>query len=347
MGYKPIRYNGKVLKLHKAVASPNFNDKTILVRDHWDYVEMWLKREKHVGALEYWSQAKHFYNASIDVPNTASPLTLYYSFLNAVKALLKVKNITFVEAHGTSGTIVSGNTNLKNEALTFHRNGILSSLCTYFGETCNNEVYSLKDLLYNLPFVHRSFCLTYPSGYPELFIPIINPHFVIKDNSHEAWFCAELGENYSNGHILTQVQAMRFEKDLGITNKCVIRKRNRFDWYRSGTQKTTNLERLTRYHKNIRKDVQYIFGTNTLWYLKRKGLANGIDRNPATIIFAAMHRLSELARYQPTVLYRHFELRQNWLITEFIKGSPFEFIDQISCEITNQNFMQPSIRFPN
>ena len=58
-----------------------------------------------------------------------------------------------------------------------------------------------------------------------------------------------------------------------------------------------------------------------------------------------MHRLSELARYEPFVLVNHFKLTQNWLLTEFIKGAPIEFIDQISCEITNQNFMQPAVRY--
>ncbi|HRK03265.1 MAG TPA: YaaC family protein, partial [Oligoflexia bacterium] len=56
-------------------------------------------------------------------------------------------------------------------------------------------------------------------------------------------------------------------------------------------------------------------------------------------VLASMHRLSELARYRPTLLSRHFELDQNWLLSEFIRCSPQEFIDQIACEMTNQDFM--------
>jgi hypothetical protein len=200
MGFKPIKFNGKTVKLHKAIVSPDFNDKTVLVRNHWDYVEMWLKREGHDTALEYWWQARDFFQASNDIPNTSAPLTLYYSFLNATKTLLTVKGVSFAELHGSHGNITAGNTNLQNENVTFQPNGILSSLCRYFGETCNNDQYSLKTLLYNLPFIHRCFNLTYPTGYPEIYIPLVNPHFVIRDNSHEAWICAELSENYSNGH---------------------------------------------------------------------------------------------------------------------------------------------------
>lgn len=347
MPFKPIKYNGKSIKLHKAIVSPDFNDKTILVRNHWDYVEMWLEREGHVEALRYWVQAKNFYEASIDTPNTASPLTLYYSYLNATKALLKVKSIPFREHHGASGAINAGNTNLKNEIITFRATGILASLCRYFGETCNNETYSLQKLLYNLPFIHRCFNLTYPTGFPEIYIPIVNPHFVLMDDSHSAWLCAELTENYANKHIINKITPMGFEHDIGVTNKFVIRKQRRFDWYRSGPNMAHNIESLGRYHKNIRNDIQYIFGNTTLWYLKRRGQPNTVDRHPITIIFAAMHRLSELARYQPTVLHKHFDMKQNWLLSEFIKGSPFEFIDQISCEITNQNFLQPAVRYPS
>ena len=347
MGFKPIKYQGKTLKLHKAIISPDFNDKTVLVRNHWDYVEMWLQREGHENANTYWSQAKNFYEASINTPNTASPLTLYYSFLNATKALLTVKGVPFVEQHGATGTIQAGNTNLKNEIIKFHPNGILSSLCSYFGESCNNEQYSIKDLFYNLPFIHRCFNLTFPTNYPEIYIPIINPHFVIMDKSHKAWLVAELGSNYANQHIVNKIIPMGYERDNGIEDRFIIRKRTRFDWYRSGANTQNNFSKLTAYHKNIRRDIQYIFGSNTLWYLKRRGQPNTIDRNSLTIMFASMHRLSELARYQPTVLYRHFELKQNWLLAEFIKGAPFEFIDQIACEMTNQNFMQPSVRFPS
>ena len=39
MGFKPIKHNSKGVKPHKAIVSPDFNDKTVLVRNHWDYVE--------------------------------------------------------------------------------------------------------------------------------------------------------------------------------------------------------------------------------------------------------------------------------------------------------------------
>lgn len=328
----------------KAIVTPAFGNKTVLVRDPWDYVDMWLRREKHDKAIKYWNQARNFYQASKGIPNTASPLTLYYAFLNATKTLLTVKGRTFVEQHGTSGTIGAGKTNLQNEIVTFKPNGILSSLCKYFDEPCNNETYSVKALLYNLPFVHRCFNLTFPTGFVELFIPVLHPRFVIMDGSHDAWFCAELAEHHTNQHIVNKVTPMGYERDIGVAEAFIIRKRTRFSWYRSGPQKAGNLTRLRRYHKNIRRDLLFIPGDRTLWYLKRRGQPSAINRHPLTLTFAAMHRLSELARYKPTVLYRHFELKQNWLLSEFIAGAPFAFIDEMACEITNEDYMPPGVR---
>lgn len=164
-------------------------------------------------------------------------------------------------------------------------------------------------------------------------------------NSHKAWVCAELSDTISNGHTLNKIKP-EYERDLGVSDKFLIRRQKRFDWYKSGPNKKNNLTELAKYHNKIRKEIQYINGPSTLWYLKRSGQPNIIDRNSLTIIFASMHLLSELARYQPTVLYRHFEMKQNWLLSEFIKAAPSEFIDQIACEITNQHFLQPAIRFP-
>lgn len=85
MGFAPIIYRGKPLTVHKAIVSPDFNSKPILVTSTWEYVEMWLKRNHKNDALFYWQQAKHFFDASEKLPKISSPLTTYYCFLNAIK----------------------------------------------------------------------------------------------------------------------------------------------------------------------------------------------------------------------------------------------------------------------
>jgi hypothetical protein len=36
--------------------------------------------------------------------------------------------------------------------------------------------------------------------------------------------------------------------------------------------------------------------------------------------------------------------QKNWLLTEFIRMSPTQFLDEISSELTGQQFMLPNVR---
>lgn len=259
-------------------------------------------------------------------------------FLNATKALLLTKGITFSAQHGVSGFTVRGQTALVNEKVKFQRGGILPAFCQHLGETSNDETYTLKALLYNLPNIHRSFDLTYSST-PELFIPISKPKIVRSMTTDESWFCAELTGKFANQHTINKLPT-GFERDQSIQNKWVIRATRRFNWEPSA--KPESLNRYKNYHKRLRKDLYYINGYSRLWYIKRGGnISDLIPRSTMTITFAAMHKLSEMARYTPDKLARHFDCQHNWLLSEFITSAPVQFIDEISSELTGYEFMLP------
>lgn len=175
----------------------------------------------------------------------------------------------------------------------FHTSGVLAGLGEYYQQKPQKtESYNLKDLLYNLPYIHRAYIMTYTDK-PELFIPIYNPRFVYNP--------------YRNETSITS-----FEK----------------------------------YYPKIRKNIDYIYSPNELWYLKRNDLNNSsiIDKNTLIITMGAMHRLSELARYYSLTLKSHLEKEQGWLLREFINKSIVQFIDAISSEITGDDFRQKGFR---
>lgn len=345
MGFKPITINSKELSIHKGYKSPNFGEKNILTDNPWNYVEQYLKRNSLSDSLFFWNQAKNFYEASKLLDNVASPLTSYYCCLNAAKALLLSKSITFSEQHGVSGWTVGNRTSLKNEKVKIKNSGILSSLCRYFDESANNEEYSLYEMMYNMPFIHRAFDLTFKSP-PELFIPIENPRFVKITNSEDAWFCAEITDKkYQNQHILNKLPSS-FERDIGVTDKLIIRKKKRFKWQTGKANKVANLTRLTNYHSKIRKDIYCIQGRGRTWYIKRSTNINQtiIERKTATLVFATMHKLSELSRYSPDRLNKHFSCLHNWVLSDFLNLSLYQFIDTIASEITGNEFVIPNNR---
>lgn len=334
-------HKGKNLKLHKAFQSPSWGMDTVLVTDTWDYVSLWLKRNKKGDAQFYWEQAKSFYEATKILPKTSAPLTAYYCFLNATKCLLTVKGIAFDKRHGVSGWSKAGRVSLSKEIVKLQNKGVLAELCRYYGETINKNTYSIKDIFFNLPFIHRAYHLTFTSEQP-LFMPISNPEYVHAPGSKKSWFTATLDPHYVHGQTASLLPPT-FEKDAGDNTCYRVRRKKRFDWTRGVANVESNLANLTNYHQDTRKHVFYIHGPMRLWYLKRnkRNLTGFIERHSVPLIFCAMHRLSELARYTPNYLVKHFDSQHNWLLSEFIQTAPLQFIDEISSEITGQEFMVP------
>jgi hypothetical protein len=338
--------------LKKAHHNPNFTSKTILTDSTWSYVEIFLKQDKSKEAEEalfYWEQARNFYEASKSLSIVSSPLTIYYCFLNATKALLKYKKQNFNLKHGVTGKRKDGQFVLQNETLTIKPKGVLSGLCAYLGEPIkNNEpAYTIKDVFYNLSFIHRAFQLTFPSpSYPELFVPIINPRYVYDKFRKVGWFEAQLESEHSNNRTYGNLIGFGLDKKYDNINFYVIRRNKTFKWNCRRNQPTSDsLTDLTRYHNKIRKQLRTIYGPNNLWYIKRTNLSTHIiDRSNLVLIFATMHRLSEMARYEPQALVKHLEKNHSWLLTEFINKSPLQFIDEISSEITGNDFRATGFR---
>ncbi|WP_221031479.1 YaaC family protein [Actomonas aquatica] len=340
----PIKLNNRVIYVQKSIGAPVFGASTVLVDDTWDFVGMWLRRHSTKESVFYWNQARDFYEATQSLAKTAKPLTAYYSALNATKALLLAHRIPHSPYHGVTGKALPGKTSLSNEQVGMRANGVFGALSDYFSEPRPDTGFiSLKDILYNLTYLHRAYTVTYTSE-PELFIPIDNPHFVRKAQASESWFCCEIaGRRFTRPATLNTLDG--FENDPYYnTKKTVVRMKKRFRWKHGGS-KHDNIARLTTYHKRVRKHLFYIAGSTRLWYIKRNSDPTGfINRSSSTLTFAALHRISEIARYRPDSLQKHFECRHNWLLSEFINGSLTQYIDEISSEITGADFMPTRIR---
>lgn len=348
---KRITINSKNILLMKPVTSADYQGKTVLTNSAWEYVELWLKRQSSKEAKEalfYWQQAKHFFEASECLPQNSKPLTAYYCCLNATKALLCINNI---DVHSLShGITQSRQSNEKSNSLDraeviFLGAGALTELSRYLGEDVTKQTYIIKDLLYNIPCVHRAFSITY-SGSPELFIPIHNIGFIREDTTSKAWVQFAVDNRYANTQALRYLPSGYKRTIVDGSNECFIRKENaRFKWD-IHSDITERLSNLSAYHKKVRKDLHYIRGDSRLWYIKKDIPTNShiIKRNSLTLIFAVMHWMSELVRYNPEKFEKYMRSKQNWLLHEFIETALYQFIDEVSCEITHQDIMASGYR---
>ncbi|MCT0216879.1 YaaC family protein [Synechococcus sp. CS-1330] len=333
-----LRISGKPANLHGALVNPSFRASRVLCSDPWDFVSLWLKREHKDEASFYWEQARYFYEATKILPDLSSPLTSYYCFLNATKALLSASSQSFSESHGVCGRTQGSRRALDNEIVDFKGGGILPALCKFLGEPDNaGKDFTLKDIFWQIPFVHRAFCLTYKSA-TELFIPLVSTSFMRKDGSKEAWFQAAIDKRYFSAHTKKIIQPgfELFEYDGNYE----VRRKRRFKW--SGREIEDSIKKFEAYHKQIRRRIVPIYASENRWYLKKSVTGHDNIRNSQLVlVFAAMHRLSELSRYDPVLFNGHFKVNHNWLLSEFIKRAPNQFIYGVASEITGLEFIKP------
>lgn len=338
-----IKLKGKEVKPHKSVVSPELAARNVLTNTPWDFVDLWMKKEKQKNALFYWNQARVFHEASNGLPTQSAPLLHYYSFMNAVKALLTAKGITFNEHHGITAHNMRNATSkisLTNEGVKIKQNGVLPSLSLYYGEPESHNKFSLQELLFNLPYIHRTYCLTYPSQ-TDMFIPIKDSEFVVNKSTKQAYLRANLSKDFSTTQVIKRLPAS-FIKD---TERGVVRSTATVTFSRPGKPTATDINNLLGLHKTLRHDLQYINGSQTLWYIKSETSGpKRISKLPATLTLAAMHRLSELSRYKPLELDSFLSGQKNWLLSEFIQQAPNQFFDEIASEITGHQFLVPNVR---
>ena len=352
MSIKHLEVNSKTVRLMKPVTGADYSGKTVLTNSAWEYVELWLMRQsgsRAKRALFYWEQAKNFYSASEDLPIESRPLTSYYCCLNAAKALLAIRGDSSIDFDNLSHGIASDRKqwktkNLADAKVKFQASGVLYQLSRYFAEEACKKEYSVYDLLYNIPCVHRTFSITY--GVAELFIPVRDIFYIVDTDRKKGWVQFQIDERYANGNSLKNLPK-QFEKvkyDDG-SHKYLMRLKKRFSW-NIHEKITDRLTALSEYHGKVRKYMHYIFGEMRLWYVK-KSIPNNVhilDRNSITLIFAVMHWLSELVRYSPERFSMLMGTKQNWLIHEFIDNALYQYIDEISCEMTGADIMPSGYR---
>ncbi len=269
--------------------------------------------------------------------------------MNATKALLSTKNSLTNEYHGVQNFNLrglNGRTLLTNEGVKFRERGILPSLSEYFGETETINAYSLKELFFNMPFIHRTYCLTFPSQ-QEMFLPLTKTMFVYDTTAKKAHLEAKFPSdlNYSLAK-LKRVLPSSMEPVIQ-DGAIVLRSVKKINWPSAVRASRNDIANLVKLQEELRYDLHYISGTGVLWYIK--AAVSGprrIQRRSPTLVLAAMHRLSEICRYHPAILTVHLNGGQNWLLGEFIAMSPTQFVDEMAAEITGHQFMIPNVRTP-
>ena len=340
---RPLKVEGRHSGLHSSVLRPDFGASTVLSNGPWDYVAMVLRETGSSESLHAWTQARHFFRAARDAPPVASPLLGYYTAMNATKALLAFEGKS-ASLHGTSGTRKSGANVLSRELVRFQGNGVWATLAQTLHEPApkDGEKHNLKRLLRNIPYVHRAFRLTFKTG-PELLIPVDKTQFILKNNNkNEACFEARIAPQYASPSLARWLPTgwIRSNRISSERTETWVRRRQSFKW--KPEDPDASLERLVKYHARLRKTFVQIITPTNRWYLKKDVAGDDrLEYSELLVTLACLHRFSELARYDPGALHRHLENRHGWLVEEFLRLAPTQFVYRIASELTGREFLTP------
>lgn len=261
---KQLKIENKFIQLHKTICRPKWGQDTVIINNPFLYVELFIKRDKNLNddkkkqALALWNQAKEFYNITPKLSNLSSPLMSYYCFLNAAKTLLVCNGIQFSEQHGISGRD-DKDAHLANITIKIHENGVLPALIKYFGEKEKKKEYSIRDMLYNLAYIHRAYKLSY-RGTTELFVPIKSSKYILKDDEHgkEAWLGLELNKRY-NSQKFIKTLPIGFSvknKDNNRQEPLIIRTKDRINFKKFS--KDIEINKIYAKHRKYRLSTFYI-----------------------------------------------------------------------------------------
>jgi hypothetical protein len=349
MGYKmeEITIRSKIVKPHKSFSNADFDAEKVLTNSVWDYVEFHLRHSSGTNAdsvkkvAYYWDQARIFVTESAGMKRECAPLTLYYGFLNAAKALLEVTNHAPDNHHGMTRVKSENSDSTSPEDLVMKVNsptGAIPSLFNYYKmKVSRGDQYSLKNFYSHLPFIHRTYCHTYQPGDPSFF-SLSSISFGRHDNGYLFARCTlaedvtvkTLPSNKSDRICIQKTEDgfLLTSKILQLSNSEVAK--NEFNV-------------LSNFNSELKQYITHINGTYTLWYF-RSDLSNYIEVVPAAI--GAMHLLSDLSRYNPLLMKKHLESEFGWLTSEFIEHAADQFIDAIASEITGKVILRPNLREP-
>lgn len=334
-------------------------------------------------AIYFWEQGKNLYKLSSQANSVTKPLLLYYCFLNTTKALLaynkalyetdekslhhgirqlspSIKENIFNSLKSNSSPYLgltsfediqqravfqnnTNKTNLKDIYVYFTQSkGVIAKLAKYLDNQKDLPIlFSLDQLVSNLVFVHRAYSLNRGlSIRDQLFIPLEEAVFVTKTENQIKYFgfSASLDSKYASEIDEHNFNNYNFEKLS--SKKLLILDKNREvtgeNFYKKNSE----------FIKFIRKNHQYIAGSEFRWYLTKKKTSKieNLELNPLVILLAVFHCLSELTRYNPLKLRNMLDPKKNnesWLLYELIEGAGFQFIDLIASEITGKVFKIP------
>lgn len=347
--------------LFNAKVSKNYLLKSndIRVSDVWSFLSYTIKvsKEKVGGSilkkseqkflLDLLEQSRYFYTTAEMAPIKSQPLLYYYSFMNLAKIAINLDSYLGNDkkyVHGISDEITTA-TKLSNASIKCWKSSSTDrySVSEYLikmledkdlpyvrdGKKGMSHSYTIEELLRNCVGIHKTFCEIYNKK--GSFYKLSN--IELYSMSKKIYFKAEIVDIDDN--IMTSLNAKGY---------MVSKDNDKYHVTYHSSIKTTSNPTIVEKHTLAKKirDLgiwSYCDGNNYKLYISDKACQS----STSSIIYHIMFFFGSITRYHPDLFDEIMSAKEYWLVSEFLKTQPVQFLYHIISKINGAEVLMNKV----
>lgn len=319
---------------------------SIRISDEWSFLSYTIKVSKDPATgrlfkqkqqkylMDLLEQAEYFYKTAQTAPIKSQPLLYYYSFMNLVKIVINLNNYqgnTVRYVHGISDSI-SATSKLNDAEITLRtssgsENSISESLISVledprpqYSSSGRRGSYNVKisDLLRDCVGISRTYSETYNTKEHFLELELDDFSFYSQGNK----LCLDGMVHGCNDVIMSALVS----KGYNIMKLDDLSYLWRVDTYVRSTPSPTVAERHSLSKKMRSLGLwSYTNGDDYKLYISPKALR----MSTPSIIYHAMFFFGSITRYHPDLFDSILTAKEYWMVSEFLKTQPKQFLYHI------------------
>lgn len=315
---------------------------SIRVSDPWSFLNYTIRVSKHKTTgqvltqaqqkylLDLLEQAEYFYETAQVAPIKSQPLLYYYSFMNLVKIAInldKYEGNTKKHVHGIAESISSASKLTDVEIKISQSSGVKLSnsecllkiledpLPTYVVPRRNSQPsFTIKviDLMRDCVGINRTYSEIYKTH--EHFYKISDVQCFSKRN--KLHFSAKVID--CDDDVMSRLMAAGY---------CIVKENGEYFWTMDSYVKTTQSPTIAEWHslsKKTRNQGLWSYTDGVSYKLYISPIAQKMS-SPA-IIYHAMFFFGSITRYHPDLFDSILSAKDYWLVSEFLKTQPQQFL---------------------
>lgn len=325
----------------------------IRVADVWPFLSYTIKVAKHNNKplkageksflLNLLDQAEYFFNTASKAPIKSQPLLYYYSFMNLAKVAINLDSYLGNGKkynHGISDSITL-TTKLSNAELTFWKSmpnsysvseWLLKMLedkpLAYVSNGRGGHIknFKVKDLLRDCVGVSKTYCEIYNCSPAFFKLTDVNVYAKARKMYFEARICE------CDDAIMATLVAKGYSVSKNADNNYILSA--------NCTVKTTSNPTIAEKHalsKKLRDIGVWSYSDGDSYKLYISSVADNLSS--AAVIYHVMFFFGSITRYHPDLFDEIISAKEHWLVSEFLKTQPIQFLYYMVSKINGSEIL--------